>query len=94
MFCSCNVQLAHKKNHKKVLTSLETNKLRIKIKNVFSKQTFCDIRNVQNPSKGLQCSKLIITWCKTNNIAMISKECSHSVKSYTVRQFNNNMGQE
>ena len=40
MFCSCNVQLAHKKNRKKVLTSLETNKLRIKIKNVFSKQTF------------------------------------------------------
>ena len=40
MFCSCNVQLAHKKNHKKVLISLETNKLRIKIKNVFSKQTF------------------------------------------------------
>ena len=40
MFCSCNMQLAHKKNRKKVLISLETNKLKIKIKNVFSQQTY------------------------------------------------------
>ena len=54
MFCTCTVQLAHKKKPNKVLISHKRNKLNIEINNVFARQTFCDISVYADNSSNIE----------------------------------------